>query len=70
MKTFDIKIKEYGIKIAKTIRPLHYKWDYCVENKIPYIIVCPKIKYSEIEYDLMTIDDGISFEKKISFQIF
>lgn len=64
MSTFNIKVTEYGIKRNNKVQPEHYTWDYCVKKRIPYITVKPKIKYSAIDYDLITIDDGISFENE------
>jgi hypothetical protein len=65
MGDFNIKVTEYGImKKNNEIYPEHYNWDYCVKKKIPYIIVNPQIKYSDIEYDLLPVDDGISFKKE------
>lgn len=64
MSTFNIKVTEYGIKRNNKVQPEHYTWDYCVENKIPYIIVHPKIKYSLVEYEIMTIDNGLTFENE------
>ena len=64
MSTFNIKVTEYGIERGRKIQPEHYDWDYCVENKIPYIIVHPKIKYSVVEYNLMPIDNGVTFENE------
>ena len=61
MSNYDIKVTEYGIERGNKIYPSHYNWDYCVENKIPYIIIRPKIKYSNIDYDLFTVDTGLSF---------
>ncbi len=62
MSTFNIKVTEYGFKRGRIVKPEHYNWDYCVNNQIPYIYIEPGTKYSIIDYDLMPIDDGISFE--------
>lgn len=66
MKNLNIKVSEYGIKNGKSISPPYYSWDYCVQKKIPYIIIKPKRKYSIIDYDLLTIDKGISFQQGYS----
>ncbi len=63
MKTFSIKVSEYGIKKGKKVYPTHYTWGYCSQKKIPYIIIRPKIKYSNIEYDLLTVDNGLAFKE-------
>lgn len=65
MGQFNITVTEYGIKRKnREIYPRYYDWDYCVKNKIPYIIVEPKIKYSIIDYDLFTVDNGLAFPEK------
>ena len=66
MKTFNLKVTEYGIKKGEKVFPSHYTWDYCTQKKIPYIIIHPKIKYSNIEYDLLTVDNGLAFIKGYS----
>ena len=68
MGHYNIRVTEYGIKKKNgKIFPEHYDWDYCLKKKIPYIIVTPKIKYSLIDYDLFTVDNGLAFpeNKKI-----
>jgi hypothetical protein len=68
MKLFKIKVTEYGVKSkSKKITPPDYTWDYCIKKKIPYIIVKPRIKYSNIDYDMLTIDDGLDFTDGNSF---
>jgi hypothetical protein len=68
MGDFNIKVTEYGIKKKnKKIYPEHYNWKYCVEKKIPYIIITPKIKYSNIDFDLFTVDNGLSFPDNHKF---
>ena len=67
MKTFNIKVTEYGIKKGDKVFPSHYTWQYCIHQRIPYIIIRPQIKYSNIDYDLLTIDNGIAFKKGYNF---
>jgi hypothetical protein len=66
MKKFNIKVTEFGIKKGESIHPSHYTLDYCTQKKIPYIIVRPKTKYSNIDYDLITVDNGLAFKKGYS----
>jgi hypothetical protein len=66
MKAFDIKVIEYGIKKGEKVIPSHYTWDYCTQKSIPYIIIRPKIRYSNIDYDLLTVDNGLAFKKGFS----
>ena len=62
MKRYKIKITEYGIENKNgDIYPEYYSWEYCLEKKIPYIIITPKIKYSKISYDLLPVDNGLMF---------
>ena len=63
MNTFNIKVSEYGIKIGENIFPSYYTWNYCNKKKIPYIIIRQKIKYSNIDYDLFTVDNGLAFKR-------
>lgn len=68
MKPFEIKVTEYGVRSKnKLISPVHYTWDYCIKRKIPYIIVKPKLRFTNIEYDMLTIDDGLDFTEGNSF---
>jgi hypothetical protein len=68
MRSFNIKVTEYGIKSRnKDISPAHFTWDYCIKKKIPYIIVKPKIRFTSIEYDMLTINDGIDFKEGNTF---
>lgn len=66
MKTFNIKATEYAIKKGEKNFPSHYSWEYCIQKKIPYVIIRPKIKYSNIDYDLFTVDCGLAFKKGYS----
>ncbi|MFZ4582666.1 MAG: hypothetical protein ACOYM7_08440 [Paludibacter sp.] len=66
MKAFNIKVTEYGLKKGETVYPSHYTWDYCIQKRIPYIIIRPKIRYSNIDYDLLTINKGLAFKNGIS----
>ena len=66
MGDFNIRVTEYGIKKGGNVIPSYYTWDYCIEKKIPYIIISPKIKYSKIDYDLLTVDTGLSFPEEYS----
>jgi len=59
---YKIKVTEYGIENKyRKIHPEYYSWDYCIEMKIPYIIITPRIKFSTISYDLFTVDNGLMF---------
>ena len=55
-----------GKKVKRKISPPDL-WEYCVQHKLPYIIVCPAIKYSKVSYDLMTINKGLRFKDGHSF---
>jgi len=59
--------KEYAIQKRKTIVPVYYTWDYCIKNKIPYVVVSPKNKYSSVSYDLLSIHKGLTFDNENSF---
>ena len=61
MNEFNVRVTEYGIKKGDVVFPSYYTWDYCTQKKIPYIIIRPKIKYSNIDYDLFTVDNGLVF---------
>jgi hypothetical protein len=64
MKT-NFTVNEYGIKKKNgLVYPEHYSWEYCMEKKIPYILIHPKIKYTRIEYDLFPVDNGLGFPKQ------
>jgi len=66
MKIFNIKVTEYGIKKGEKVYPSHYTWDYCTQKRIPYIMIREKIKYSNIDYDLFTVDNGLLFKEGFS----
>jgi hypothetical protein len=66
MKAFNIKVTEYGIAKGDKVVPPYYTWDYCTEKRIPHIIIRPKIKYSNIDYDLFTVDNGLLFKEGYS----
>ena len=39
----------------------NYWFDYCEKNKIPYVVIKNKIKYSNIEYDFITNIENSAF---------
>jgi len=64
MGYYNIKVTEFGI-INKNgdVHPSYYDWRYCIKKNIPQILVYPKIKYSSISYDLLSISGGITFKE-------
>lgn len=51
----------YGVLKGDNAIPAEWNWDYCVANKIPYILVSPKIKFTHVSVTLDTMDDGLIF---------
>lgn len=51
----------------KLITPAYYNWDYCNKNRMPYIKVYPKTKYVVIDFDLFSIDKGLTFSEDHDF---
>ncbi|HPI31416.1 MAG TPA: hypothetical protein PLS26_12925 [Bacteroidales bacterium] len=62
-----MKKREFAVCRRNNITPASYTWDYCVQNKLPYIIVYPKIKFCDISYDLLSQNKGLAFEKEHEF---
>jgi len=56
-----------AIKKGDKYLPEEYTWDYCIANKIPQILVDPKVKYATVSCDLMSIDFGLVFPDGKSF---
>lgn len=52
----------YEIKNETILYPEHYTWEYCLEKKIPWIVIMSfDNSYLEIHYNLNPIDPNLSF---------